>query len=509
MALPLGPARARFSVLGVVLSVAAPTESARAYDASVEASLDVQYYSVASPFGEPVVSRRRYSSTLGLDLLNLQGPARWNEPTLGFRTRFRIDADFGIQAGERELSSDAYLPGLRQAPLDLMVAYLEGENFGGGLFGFRLGRQVLIDGMGFWSFDGALVRVVLPVHLELSGYAGFEPRAAPWMLSTPRFASDGVWRGDRSALQAWEYPSFLEDTALAPAAGIALKTIGLGQLQAGIAYRTIQNRSRVLISPFPSAEGELSILDQARTSSERAVASARLDLSDGSVSTDVVYDLYLDRFTDLAAAIDWNATSRLSVGFDVDHLVPSYDADSIFNWFWHGANTRALGRLSFAPSQILQTALGWGFRFFQTNGDPSLPAAPDGAPERSSRTLRHTEVLLNASAHARFASTSLSLSGIAEHGETGHRGGADLSVTRTYLGGRYDGLIVLSLYDWSDALRPSRSATSFSYVLGAGLLPSLELSGQGRLGVEWEHSMNRLVGQRFRLLCTLDLTVLR
>jgi hypothetical protein len=41
-------------------------------------------------------------------------------------------------------------------------------------------------------------------------------------------------------------------------------------------------------------------------------------------------------------------------------------------------------------------------------------------------------------------------------------------------------------------------------VLGAGVSP-FETT---RFGVEWEHSMNRLVGQRFRLLATLDLAVM-
>jgi hypothetical protein len=75
---------------------------------------------------------------------------------------------------------------------------------------------------------------------------------------------------------------------------------------------------------------------------------------------------------------------------------------------------------------------------------------------------------------------------------------------KTFDGGFYDSLVVLSLYDWSDELRPQRDATSFGYVLGGGVSP-FETT---RFGVEWEHSMNRLVGQRFRLLATLDLAVM-
>jgi hypothetical protein len=78
---------------------------------------------------------------------------------------------------------------------------------------------------------------------------------------------------------------------------------------------------------------------------------------------------------------------------------------------------------------------------------------------------------------------------------------------RGFGGGRFDGLLLLSLWDWSDALRPDRDALSFAYVLGAGYHPGPSLVGRTRLGVELEHNVNRLVGQRFRALATLDVTV--
>ncbi|MEJ1960378.1 MAG: hypothetical protein WDO56_02010 [Gammaproteobacteria bacterium] len=63
---------------------------------------------------------------------------------------------------------------------------------------------------------------------------------------------------------------------------------------------------------------------------------------------------------------------------------------------------------------------------------------------------------------------------------------------------------MLSLYDWDDALRSDRSATSFSYVLGGGVAPDFMGFSRGRLGLEWEHTMNHLVGQRYRVLATLN-----
>ena len=49
----------------------------------------------------------------------------------------------------------------------------------------------------------------------------------------------------------------------------------------------------------------------------------------------------------------------------------------------------------------------------------------------------------------------------------------------------------------------SRSATSFGYVIGGGFRPSPVVEAM----LEWEHDMNRLVGQRFRILALVNLLV--
>ena len=60
-----------------------------------------------------------------------------------------------------------------------------------------------------------------------------------------------------------------------------------------------------------------------------------------------------------------------------------------------------------------------------------------------------------------------------------------------------------SLWQWNDKLRPDRDATSFGYVAGLGYI--FDRRSQARL--EWEHNMNRLVGQRFRLMMWLTVAV--
>jgi len=57
-------------------------------------------------------------------------------------------------------------------------------------------------------------------------------------------------------------------------------------------------------------------------------------------------------------------------------------------------------------------------------------------------------------------------------------------------------------------LRPERDALSAGYVLGGGIAPTVAGNVRSRLGIEWEHMMNRLYAHRFRVLLTFSLTVL-
>jgi hypothetical protein len=118
------------------------------------------------------------------------------------------------------------------------------------------------------------------------------------------------------------------------------------------------------------------------------------------------------------------------------------------------------------------------------------------------------DLTLDAGARWDVGNSSLGLRGGAESGQRGHRWGGDITGRRRF-GSRYDTLAVLSLWDWSDALRPDRDATSFGYVLGAGFAPGPSFFSRSRFGFELEHDMNRVVGQRFRAMLTLDLTVLK
>jgi hypothetical protein len=490
----------------LIVWVLVASSDASAYEAEVDASLDAQYYTLASPWGDPLVRRRRYTETLGLSVWNISGQDDPRGSRLSFQSRMRLDADFGQSSAERRLGSDVFVPGLEEAPLDLMYAYLEGERYFDGYFGFRLGRQYVIDSLGFWSFDGALLALDTPVGLRVEAYAGFEQRGGGMpTFGTRRFEAQGVYRGDRYGYEASYYPSFLQAAALAPAAGVAVEASALGVLHSRLSYRRVLSRDEVSISAFGDASREQYFLERDRVSSERVGYSLRAtSTSVGAVNASAVYDFYNELFSDYGVSADAYLGPLLTVGASLERYTPTFDGDSIFNWFSHGPTSTALGRTELRFSRRLRAALAGGVRWFETEGDPdSYAARPDLA-----ETDRSLDLSVDAGLHYDLGSQSVDVRGAAEVGERGHRVGVDVTGRRRF-DSRFDGSCVLSLWDWSDTLWPDRSVKSFGYVLGVGLTPGPSFFTRSRFGVELEHHMNRLVGQRFRALLTLDLTVLK
>ena len=491
------------TLLFAALMLALQPTRARAYEAEVDASVDSQFYALRSPYGDPVVRRRRFTQTLGLGLYRLQGESVPYGPELSFRARLRLDGDFAKEGPELDpRRDDRYVPGLEPAPLDLMYAYLEGRGYAGGWLGFRLGRQYQVDALGFWSFDGGLVRVTTPVFLAFEAYGGFEQRAGETWLSTQRFEADGVLRGNRDELEFNQQPSYLEESKLAPAWGFAIESTGVHWVHGRLSYRRVTNRDTVNISPFAEPGGGMRTVGGDRVSSEKLGYAAQAALPAlGGVSGSIVYDFYVGTFSEYQAALDWYTTEQITLGASYEYYIPTFDGDSIFNFFTREAMTTAEGRAGLIASRSFDAALSGGVRTYRTDGaTESYETTGD-----TSETGTLSDLLGTLSGRYRWSDGSVGLRGLGETGERGHRAGADLTTTKTFDSGLYDTLVILSLYDWDDALRPSRDATSFGYVLGGGMVPF----ERTRFGIEWEHNMNRLVGQRYRVLATLDLTILK
>jgi hypothetical protein len=466
-----------------------------AVDSRVDASFDGQFYDVTSPYGQPVIRRRRYTNTLGLDVSNLDDDHEVGDPDLAFRTRLRLDIDTGPSGPERSEESLArFAPGLEEAPLDLMYGYLEGRHYAGGLLGFRLGRQYQMDSLGWWSFDGALVRLDPPAYFGLEFYGGFEQRGGLPALATSRFEADGVMRGDRGDLADGEWPLYLQQTRLAPAYGVSLQSVGVSWLHTRLSYRKVFNRDRVVVTPFASSDDPLGRVGEVRVSTERAgYALALYDGDLGVLGASTVYDLYVERVSEYEAHADWRATRSTTLGAAYEYYLPTFDADSIFNWFPRSATRSATVHARSRLSSRFDYGLSFGARVYDA--------------EDARARERFVDRLASANARYRLPQGSLAVDTHNQWGASGHRLGGDVTTRRYFSDGYYDSLLVLSLYDFSDALRKERDATSFTYVVGGGASPRVDDSLASRLGFEWEHSINRLIGHRFRLLVTVNFQV--
>lgn len=504
----------------VAMGLLAAPQHAWALDAEVTSTTAAQGYALRSPFGDPILYRRRVMQTLGLGVYH---PLESDRPTgaqIIVKLRMRLDADVGVESSETSFNrgdpNSRFVPGLREAPIDLMYGYVEGRNLAGGWLTARLGRQYVTDVLGWWGFDGGLVRLQAPyVHVEL--YGGFEQRGG-LPLSLGRYEQRGAWRGDRQQALGDSpdaFPMFLE-ASKAPAFGAAIESAGPHWVHGRLDYRRVYNTGAVAASYLPDANGQTRTFSETRTSSERlgyAIDGTAGDYAAGKGG--VVYDLYNQFFSSYYVNLDGFVTQRITVGADYDYFRPTFDGDSIFNWFTQTPITTLTGRVGWQVTDPFDIALSGGVRWWETDEDPGSPAAqsPDVNPRVSSQgtlgdpkaesAAKLTDVLGSAYARYRWATGKATLRGVLERGERGHREGVDAGGEKFFRGGKYGASLRGSLYNWRDDLRPDRSAASAGYVVGGMWRPSQSAD----VMLEWEHNTNKLVGQRFRVLALVNLVV--
>lgn len=528
---------------------------ALAVDVEVKATTVAQGYEVASPWGDTILERRRVLQTLGLSAYHLQGDHVPGEADYNARFLFRLDADFGVNAhlegaaagGETNYdaaSGARFVPGLTHAPLDLMYAYVEGENLFGGWFGFRIGRQYVTDVLGWWSFDGGLVRFTTPFFVQLEAYGGFEQRGG-LPLSTSRYESQGIWRGSHADFgqgagspTVTDYPSY-QYAQPAPAFGVAVESAGPAYLHGRFSFRRVYNQGASITQQFPDPSGGYRFAEGLRVSSDRLGYTALAPLlvypdsaKWGALKGGFSYDLYSQLTATAFGGVEGYVTDRVTVGADFDYYEPTFDADSIWNWFTKNPTSTFLGRVDVEITERLDVSGSGGARLWLTDGDPDGFArgeclAADLAEDcdelgletnpssGSVRTYVRDEAnrglaavvdgLGQIAGRYRFPSAKVEAQGMVQAGERGRRVGGVLSGRKRFEGGLYSLQSQVSLFDWTDPIREDRDATSFGYVLGGGIRPA----SFAELGVEWEHDMNRLSGQRYRVLALLNLGLVR
>ena len=482
----------------------APT-SALAVDAEAQSDTAAQFYDVRSPSGETVLNRRRLTTTLaisGYEILDTP-PNDPYAPQLLFRARLRYDADYGQNGAESDVTNFGRLvPGLQPQQIDLMYGYLEGRKLARGWLGFKLGRQYVTDVLGWYSFDGGEVKATTPYYFAVEAYGGLEVRGG-MPLSTARFESGGVWRGDRTGYDPSLYPSY-QPSDVAPVVGAAIESSGLSWLHGRLTYRRAMNTGTVNTSEFASGLFAPASYSGTRVSSEKLGYSVDAEWAGvGSARAGLVYDLYDARFAALNANLDALLGHGRTVGLDYQFYQPTFDADSIWNIFMSEPMNDLGARALFQASDHVALSAGGHARIYtvqtseaQTNASPltqwayfpSNPLGFDGGGDVSARY--------------KFGEGSLGLRASGNFGQAGDRVGGDISgervfETRYVLTGR------VNVWQWDDKLRPDRDATSVGYVAGIGY----RFAPRSQTMFDFQHDINRLVGQRFRAMIWLTVAV--
>ncbi|MGA2449948.1 MAG: hypothetical protein ABTD50_14815 [Polyangiaceae bacterium] len=476
---------------------------ASATDGEVMSDAVAQMYDVRSPTGEVVLERRRLDTTLGINAYDLThaSPADATAPLISFRARLRYSADFGLNAATFDPSqTNDFVPGRQAGAVDVMFAYVEGRRLLGGPLGFRFGRQYVTDVLGWWSFDGLELNATTPIFFRAQVYGGFEQRGG-LALGTSHFESDGVWRGSRDGLPSGLYPTF-QAASPAPAIGVAIESIGLPWLHARLTARHVYDTGASDVAVYGAAPNAPATVDGMRTSSDRLGGSFNATWSNvAAAQSGFVYDVYLGQVTHVYGALEGRPHPRMNVGVDYDYYVPSFDADSIWNFFAAEPRNDIGLRADSSPSEHLAFAGSAKVRVFTV---PALQPGLGDAYERAGAapTNGHPfDEAVSASARWHGGATAVGFRAAGDFGAEGDRVGGDADAervfeTRTIVRGR------LGLWHWDDRLRPGRSALSLGCVAGIGYKFAPRSQGM----VEWEQDMNRLVGQRFRVVFSLTVT---
>jgi len=501
------PARYLHAGLAGAAVVALWPGSARAMDSEVTSDTTAQAYDVRSPTGETLLSRRRLTTTLGVGVYNLLD-APMGDPhaaELSFRARLRYDADYGVAGGEVDPGNpNAITPGLSQGLVDLMYGYVEGRRFLHGWLGFKLGRQYVTDSLGWWSFDGGEVNLTTPVFVKAEAYGGLEQRGG-LPLSSSRFESDGIWRGNRSSYDPTLYPQY-QPATIAPAFGAAVESTGVNWLHGRLSYRRVYDTGGSNTSEFGNGLYTPVVYSGTRISSDRLGYALDLNIKDyGGLRGGVVYDFYDNEVSQLYGTLEGYIGKRVTVSADYDYYMPTFDADSIWNFF-AGEPMNDVGlRANWDVTDRISVAGGGHVRIYDVatspiNGAPYPNYSPtfdvfpgNGHPFDEGGNL---------SARYHSGATLVSLRGAGNFGDAGDRVGADVAAQHVFET-RYVASVRTGLWQWQDNLRPDRDATSYNYVLGLGY----RFAPRAQATFEWEHDMNRLVGQRLRLMLWLSVAV--
>jgi len=457
----------------VLAALLLPGGEAEGYDQQITSTLWAQGYSVPAGDGG-LVSRRRFVEDLHLAAWNLlpgSDDPYYRGPRIAVEMMMRLDTDFSVSRAESDPSLErSYVPGVVPMQMDMMFAYLDARGFWDGALDARAGRQIRVDTVGYFAFDGLETVMHLPGYLDVSPYFGWEVRGGD-VLGFDQLELDGVDSGGRDELEEEMYRdrvdpeprmAFGAEAAWAPSrwfdAGVAVRLVGLSEELAqqrvagrfSLGNRPLRASGRILWSPMLDRQDDL---DAA--------------LAEGTLVSEADFELAVLQVEPLKIAAEY-------------HLYrPTFEADSIFNVFDLTPRRDLGGRAEVRPARTIALA-AWGYARL-ADGSAGL----DG--DRADSALSGASGGLGGNYRTARTRVSARVSVLREWGET--RLGAELGGGRGFFSNRLWLGLRVSYWKIEDGYSEALTGDLFGYVgsarfrlaEGASVLCEVENQfGQGR-----------------------------
>lgn len=442
----------------LALGAAAP---ARAFDVRLDSDTSFQVYEVRTPGARAFWARRRLLSTLALTVSQELTEPRDDGSAirLGAGTQLRLEQDFGETCLlDRELcvrATDATDPGAWQplaadTRLDVPAVWVEVSGLPLGT-GARVGRQLVLDSLGFARFDGASASVVPASFLRVEALAGLLVRGTT-IGGTPRSDPQGSLRLSDADAVPWAAPGV--DTWVA---GVSVAG-GPGRwLRASATFRHMWEPDGDVVSRLGGAL------------SSQPAAWLRLDATG-------VWDFLTAELIE--------ASGRAALGQDdvivrvgASRHVPRFDPGTIWAWF------------AVAPIAQAELSVHW-----RVTGDFAMGGALRGRhAELGDRFEDDLDAGIDGWARGRWEGFEIGVSGFGWSGALGPLAGVSLEIER-----RFFGFVELALdvnaWHFDDPNRADLYGAVVSEVLEARFRIVREVMAVA----EVQHATSRVVGHRFR-----------
>ncbi len=396
-------------------------------------------------------------------------------PRLSIEVSLRLDTDFGVGRNESSSTADLYyVPGLMPMQVEAMIAYVDARGLWSDTLDVRAGRQVRVDTLGFFAFDGVETRFHFPGGIGFDTYFGYEVRGGQ-ALGYNQLELDGTDNGGRHGMESDRYPDRTEPSPR-PAIGIVLSLNPWSWLDAGVSFRAVG-------LSMPLAD-------------ERV--GGRIGLGGEPVRAEgrVVWSPLVDTLSEADAELAVTPWDPVVFSVDYHYFKPVFEGDSIFNVFDLSSQNDLGGRIAVRMSERLTSAV-WGFTRL-ADGSAGL----DG--ESSDSLVSGAGGGLGGNYRTPVRELSARVSLLQEWGESrigGEIGGGQAVLTGNRLWLR----IRCSVWHIDDSFSEYLSGNLAGYILSA----RLRLSKGAHLLGEFEHYVGSGRDQRFTALALLQLDLWR